>query len=77
MAGIEHREIVSSRLGLADIIRDTAKRGKYQDVIVAPTVAQWLGWVLASHQADAAVGPGQVQGRAGAATPMGLFCRDS
>jgi type I restriction enzyme M protein len=35
---LNHSEIVSFLWGVADLIRDTFKRGKYQDVILALTV---------------------------------------
>jgi type I restriction enzyme M protein len=36
---LNHSEIVSFIWGVADLIRDTFKRGKYQDVILPLTVA--------------------------------------
>ena len=41
---MNHGEIV---WGVSDLIRDTFKRGKYQDVIVPLTVLQRLDCVLA------------------------------
>jgi type I restriction-modification system DNA methylase subunit len=35
---MNHSEIVSFLWGVADLIRDTFKRGKYQDVILPLTV---------------------------------------
>src|SRR5262249_58640806 len=40
-------EIVSFLWGVADLIRDTFKRGKYQDVILPLTVLRRLDCVLA------------------------------
>ena len=39
---MNHREIVSFLWGVADLIRDTFKRGKYQDVILPLTVLRRL-----------------------------------
>src|SRR4030043_184873 len=44
---MNHGEIVSFIWGLADLIRDTFKRGKYQDVILPLTVLRRLDCVLA------------------------------
>ena len=56
---MNHSEIVSFIWGVADLIRDTFKRGKYQDVILPLTVLRRLDCVLAptkervlSRQAD-------------------------
>ena len=43
-----HSEIVSFLWGVADLIRDTFKRGKYQDVILPLTVLRRLDCVLAA-----------------------------
>lgn len=43
---ITHSEIVSFIWGIADLIRDTFKRGKYQDVILPLTVLRRLDCVL-------------------------------
>ena len=42
-----HTEIVNFIWGVADLIRDTFKRGKYQDVILPLTVLRRLDCVLA------------------------------
>src|SRR6185312_8394052 len=42
-----HSEIVAFLWGVADLIRDTFKRGKYQDVILPLTVLRRLDCVLA------------------------------
>ena len=42
-----HSEIVSFIWGVADLIRDTFKRGKYQDIILPFTVLRRLDCVLA------------------------------
>jgi type I restriction enzyme M protein len=44
---MHHNEIVSFLWGVADLIRDTFKRGKYQDVILPLTVLRRLHCVLA------------------------------
>lgn len=44
---MDHGEIVSFLWGVADLIRDTFKRGKYQDVILPLTVLRRLDCVLA------------------------------
>jgi type I restriction enzyme M protein len=43
---MNHSEIVSWLWGVADLIRDTFKRGKYQDVILPLTVLRRLDCVL-------------------------------
>ncbi len=43
---MNHGEIVSFIWGVADLIRDTFKRGKYQDVILLLTVLRRLDCVL-------------------------------
>lgn len=44
---MNHSEIVSFLWGTADLIRDSFKRGKYQDVILPLTVLRRLDCVLA------------------------------
>jgi type I restriction enzyme M protein len=44
---LNHSEIVSFLWGVADLIRDTFRRGKYQDVILPLTVLRRLDCVLA------------------------------
>ncbi len=48
---VNYSEIVSFIWGVADLIRDTFKRGKYQDVILPLTVLRRLDCVLASTKA--------------------------
>jgi type I restriction enzyme M protein len=48
---VNHSEIVSFLWGVADLIRDTFKRGKYQDVILPLTVLRRLDCVLAAKKA--------------------------
>ncbi len=47
---MNHGEIVSFLWGVADLIRDTFKRGKYQDVILPLTVLRRLDCVLAKNK---------------------------
>jgi len=47
---VNHSEIVSFLWGVADLIRDTFKRGKYQDVILPLTVLRRLDCVLAEKK---------------------------
>lgn len=44
---MNHSEITSFIWGVADLIRDSFKRGKYQDVILPLTVLRRLDCVLA------------------------------
>lgn len=48
---MNHSEIVSFLWGVADLIRDTFKRGKYQDVILPLTVLRRLDCILADTKA--------------------------
>ena len=48
---MNHGEIVSFIFGMANLIRDTFKRGKYQDVILPLTVLRRLDCVLAPTKA--------------------------
>ena len=48
---MNHSEIVSFLWGVADLIRDTFKRGKYQDVILPLTVLRRLDCVLGGKKA--------------------------
>ena len=47
LPAVNHSEIVSFLWGVADLLRDTFKRGKYQDVILPLTVLRRLDCVLA------------------------------
>src|SRR5256885_15698812 len=47
---MNHGEIVSWLWGVADLIRDTFRRGRYQDVILPLTVLRRLDCVLAPTQ---------------------------
>ena len=48
---MNHSQIVTFLWGVADLIRDTFKRGKYQDVILPLTVLRRLDCVLAPTKA--------------------------
>jgi len=48
---VNHSEIVSFLWGVADLIRDTFRRGKYQDIILPLTVLRRLDCVLAPKKA--------------------------
>ena len=47
---MNHGEIVSFLWGIADLIRDAFRRGRYQDVILPLTVLRRLDCVLAHHK---------------------------
>jgi type I restriction enzyme M protein len=47
---MNHSEIVSFLWGVADLVRDTFKRGKYQDIILPLTVLRRLDCVLADRK---------------------------
>lgn len=49
--GMNHSDIVSFLWGVANLIRDTFKRGKYQDVVLPLTVLRRLDCVLAPTKA--------------------------
>jgi type I restriction enzyme M protein len=49
---MNHGEIVSFIWGVADLTRDTFKRGKYQDVILPLTVPRRIDYVLASTKEE-------------------------
>ena len=60
---MNHSEIVSFLWGVADLIRDTFKRGKYQDVILPLTVLRRLDCVLASTKQKVRGKQAQLRGR--------------
>jgi hypothetical protein len=51
---MNHSEIVSSLWGVDDLIRDTFKRGKYQDVIL-PLISHGLRRVRFIHTSNASM----------------------
>ena len=60
---MNHGEIVSFLWGVADLIRDTFKRGKYQDVILPLTVLRRLDCVLADTKKKVLERQGQLKGK--------------
>ena len=60
---MNHSEIVSFLWGVADLIRDTFKRGKYQDVILPLTVLRRLDCVLADTKKKVLERQGQLKGK--------------
>ncbi|MDQ7840811.1 MAG: class I SAM-dependent DNA methyltransferase [bacterium] len=62
---MNHSEIVSFIWGVADLIRDTFKRGKYQDVILPLTVLRRLDCVLAPTKAKVLETQARFRGKLG------------
>lgn len=60
---MNHSQIVSFIWGVADLIRDTFKRGKYQDVILPLTVLRRLDCVLAPTKKKVLEVPGKFKGK--------------
>ena len=60
---MNHSEITSFIWGVADLIRDTFKRGKYQDVILPLTVLRRLDCVLAPTKGKVLAVQAQYRGR--------------
>jgi type I restriction enzyme M protein len=60
---VNHSEIVSFLWGVADLIRDTFKRGKYQDVIIPLTVLRRLDCVLAPTKPKVRAQQAELRGR--------------
>src|SRR6266850_44979 len=60
---MNHSEIVSFLWGVADLIRDTFKRGKYQDVILPLTVLRRLDCVLAPTKERVLAKQAELRGR--------------
>ena len=60
---MNHSEIVSFLWGVADLIRDTFKRGKYQDVILPLTVLRRLDCVLAPTKEKVLKRQSELRGR--------------
>ena len=59
---MNHSEIVSFLWGVADLVRDTFKRGKYQDVILPLTVLR-RGHAIDARRACPDHDPGPHRGR--------------
>jgi type I restriction-modification system DNA methylase subunit len=60
---MNHGEIVSFVWGIADLIRDTFRRGHYQDVILPVTVLRRLDCVLANTKERVLARQAELQGR--------------
>lgn len=60
---MNHSEIVSFVWGVADLIRDTFRRGHYQDVILPLTVLRRLDCVLANTKERVLARQAELQGR--------------
>ena len=60
---MNHSEIASFIWGVADLIRDTFKRGKYQDVILPLTVLRRLDCVLAPTRENVLQRQAELKGR--------------
>ena len=60
---MNHGEIVSFIWGVADLIRDTFKRGKYQDVILPLTVLRRIDCVLAPTKEKVLETRGKLKGK--------------
>ena len=60
---MNHSEIVSFFWGVADLIRDTFKRGKYQDVILPLTVLRRLDCVLAGTKEKVLAKQAELRGK--------------
>ncbi len=60
---LNHSEIVSFLWGVADLIRDSFKRGKYQDVILPLTVLRRLDCVLAPTKGKVLRRQAELRGR--------------
>ena len=60
---MNHSQIVSFIWGVADLIRDTFKRGKYQDVILPLTVLRRLDCVLAPTKKKVLAAQARFKGR--------------
>ncbi len=60
---MNHSEIVSFLWSVADLIRDTFKRGKYQDIILPLTVLRRLDCVLAGTKVKVLAKQGELSGK--------------
>jgi type I restriction enzyme M protein len=60
---MNHSEIVSFLWGVADLIRDTFKRGKYQDVILLLTGLRRLDCVLSDTKERVLRKQGRAEGQ--------------
>jgi type I restriction enzyme M protein len=60
---MNHSEIVSFLWGVADLVRDTFKRGKYQDIILPLTVLRRLDCVLADKKEHVLAKQAELRGK--------------
>src|SRR5438094_10513956 len=60
---MNHSEIVSFLWGVADLIRDTFRRGHYQDVILPLTVLRRLDCVLAGTKEKVLAKQSELKGK--------------
>lgn len=60
---MNHSEIVSFLWGVADLLRDTFRRGKYQDVILPLTVLRRLDCVLADKKEKVLAKQAELRGK--------------
>ena len=60
---MNHTEIVSFLWGVADLVRDTFKRGKYQDIILPLTVLRRLDCVLADNKQTVLAKQAELKGK--------------
>ncbi|CAN5594057.1 class I SAM-dependent DNA methyltransferase [soil metagenome] len=60
---MNHSEIVSFLWGVADLVRDTFKRGKYQDIILPLTVLRRLDCVLADKKDSVLARQAELKGK--------------
>ena len=73
---MNHSEIVNFIWGVANLIRDTFKRGKYQDVILPLTVLRRLDCVLGHTKEDVLLRQAELRGR-GLEDLHSQLCRSS
>ena len=73
---MNHSEIVNFIWGVANLIRDTFKRGKYQDIILPLTVLRRLDCVLGPTKEDVLQRQGELRGR-GLEDLNSQLCRSS
>ena len=73
---MNYSEIVNFIWGVANLIRDTFKRGKYQDIILPLTVLRRLDCVLGPTKEDVLQRQGELRGR-GLEDLNSQLCRSS
>lgn len=60
---MNHSQVVSFIWGVADLLRDSFKRGKYQDVILPLTVLRRIDAVLAPTKEDVLARNSELKGK--------------